>query len=111
MLVGGATAIVGVVVLVARERSPAADPSSAVTTSAAAGASPPTMAPPEVAIPNAGAEGDAAAPRTRPSNPRPIPGGKAPASGSTPLPAPGSRCVPPFFFDAQGNRIFKKECL
>ncbi len=110
MLAGGASAIVGVVVLVARERSPAADPSSAVTAPTAAGASPSTMAPPVIAIPNAGAEGDAAAPRTRPSNPRPIPAGKAPASGSSPSPL-GSRCVPPFFFDAQGNRIFKKECL
>ena len=41
---------------------------------------------------------------------RPIPAGKAPASGSSPSPL-GSRCVPPFFFDDQGNRIFKKECL
>ena len=32
------------------------------------------------------------------------------ADGSSPSP-PGARCVPPFFFEAQGNRIFKKECL
>jgi eukaryotic-like serine/threonine-protein kinase len=33
------------------------------------------------------------------------------ATASSHSPPLGSRCVPPYFFDAQGNRVFKKECL
>ena len=28
-----------------------------------------------------------------------------------PGPSPASACTPPYFFDAEGNRVFKKECL
>jgi serine/threonine protein kinase len=37
------------------------------------------------------------------------PSSSSPASSSSP--PLGARCVPPYFFDAQGNRVFKKECL
>jgi eukaryotic-like serine/threonine-protein kinase len=36
----------------------------------------------------------------------------AKAAPSTPTPAPtASKCDPPYYFDAKGNRLFKKECL
>jgi hypothetical protein len=38
-----------------------------------------------------------------------------PAVPSTPAPAPSARpavdCNPPYYFNAQGDRIFKKECM
>jgi eukaryotic-like serine/threonine-protein kinase len=36
----------------------------------------------------------------------------APPTPGTPAAAPGkAHCDPPYYFDAQGNRVFKKECL
>jgi serine/threonine-protein kinase len=47
---------------------------------------------------------------TRTLPPRP---GRPPAATQPPGPAtpPATRCDPPYFFDAKGNRVFKKECL
>jgi hypothetical protein len=28
-----------------------------------------------------------------------------------PSPSPKAHCNPPYYFDAQGNRVFKKECI
>jgi serine/threonine protein kinase len=33
------------------------------------------------------------------------------AAAVTPPPTPAVKCDPPYYFDAKGNRIFKKECL
>jgi serine/threonine-protein kinase len=45
----------------------------------------------------------------------PSSGGATPPATSvvveTPLPPTGAKCDPPYYFDAKGNRIFKKECL
>jgi serine/threonine protein kinase len=41
----------------------------------------------------------------------PAPAHKAAATASSPATPLRARCVPPFFFDAEGNRVFKKECL
>jgi hypothetical protein len=48
--------------------------------------------------------------------PRARMGGPAPAAAPaalTPVPAkpPAAKCDPPYYFDAHGNRLFKKECL
>jgi serine/threonine protein kinase len=48
----------------------------------------------------------APSPTVRPNGP------PRPATPPAPAPGPGkARCDPPYFFDAQGNRVFKKECL
>jgi serine/threonine protein kinase len=49
--------------------------------------------------------------------PVPVPApAPAPAPSPAPAPAPArtnqtTNCTPPFYFDAEGNRVFKKECL
>jgi serine/threonine protein kinase len=48
------------------------------------------------------------APAPRPPLPTPLPLPRA-SDSSAPKSAP--RCDPPYFFDGQGNRVFKKECL
>jgi eukaryotic-like serine/threonine-protein kinase len=35
----------------------------------------------------------------------------APTPARKPAPAAAQPCVPPYYFDAEGNRVFKKECL
>jgi serine/threonine protein kinase len=57
-------------------------------------------APRPVAIVEAGAVAHATPPKRAPASPV--------ASGR---PVPSVNCSPPFFFDANGNRVFKKECL
>jgi serine/threonine protein kinase len=52
-----------------------------------------------------------AAPPAQPA----VPSGGASASATTPSPAAhppsAANCDPPFFFDEQGNRVFKQECV
>jgi eukaryotic-like serine/threonine-protein kinase len=38
-------------------------------------------------------------------------GAAAPTRSPAPIAAPKPACSPPFYFNAQGNRVFKKECL
>jgi serine/threonine protein kinase len=48
---------------------------------------------------------------TPPSTPSP-PAAQAPPAPAPTAPAPAAaKCDPPYYFDASGNRIFKKECL
>jgi hypothetical protein len=51
-----------------------------------------------------------------PNPPPPLKRPMAPPVAATPPPAPphagaGGNCSPPFYFDAQGSKVFKKECL
>jgi hypothetical protein len=43
------------------------------------------------------------------SPPPPHPAARPSAAGR--LRKPASACTPPYFFDAEGNRVFRKECL
>ena len=57
-----------------------------------------------------------ASPRTirrRAPSPSPTPGPSGGATPTTPAPRPPSAvsCDPPFYFDGQGNRVFKPECV
>jgi eukaryotic-like serine/threonine-protein kinase len=65
-------------------------PEPAVTTSKKKSQNVPAPAPPPVAHPVA---------------PAPAPPAPAPAA------SPAAKCDPPYYFDANGNRMFKKECL
>jgi hypothetical protein len=50
---------------------------------------------------------------TAKKKPAAAPAAAAP-SKAAPVPAPspaGAKCDPPYYFDANGNRMFKKECL
>ncbi len=40
-----------------------------------------------------------------------IPPRTAPAASAPATPAAAAKCQPPWYFDARGNRLFKKECL
>jgi len=64
----------------------------------------PVMTPKKKAL----ADGPAnpASPPTAAAPAPPAPTAPAPARG-----APAAKCDPPYYFDANGNRIFKKECL
>jgi tRNA A-37 threonylcarbamoyl transferase component Bud32 len=50
----------------------------------------------------------AASPPPSPPTPVPTPPPPAPPPAHA---APGANCSPPFYFDAQGSKVFKKECL
>ena len=69
-------------------------------------AAPPHSAPSKKSLPS----GDAAvlAPIPPATAARPPPAG-SPSAKSTP--AAAAKCEPPWYFDAKGNRLFKKECL
>jgi serine/threonine-protein kinase len=43
--------------------------------------------------------------------PAAVPAATASTVSATPTPAPPAKCDPPYYFDAKGNRLFKKECL
>ncbi len=77
-------------------------PSAQASTAPPAGsrADPPAASPPEATASSGKAAAAASAP-----------GHKAAAPASSPATPLRARCVPPFFFDAEGNRVFKKECL
>jgi serine/threonine protein kinase len=68
-------------------------------------AEPPAASAATVRAPSAG---DAATSSKAPSRAAPTAKANPASSSSPPIGAP---CVPPYFFDAQGNRVFKKECL
>jgi eukaryotic-like serine/threonine-protein kinase len=46
-----------------------------------------------------------------PSKAPPAAAPPAPAAPAAPAAPPAARCDPPYYFDANGNRMFKKECL
>jgi serine/threonine protein kinase len=83
---------------------------------------PGTVAPPTIAVdqlpPAAPASPQSAAPATSvatPPSPTPAPAPR-PASAPRPNPpaaaaAPKNACDPPYYFDKDGTRVFKKECL
>jgi serine/threonine protein kinase len=95
------------------EASPAAPPSSPPT----ALASPPAASSSGMAAtlgqaPSASDAAPAPAPPAASSSATPAPA-RSVAHRPTPhaAPAPSAQCEPPFYYDAQGNRVFKKECL
>jgi serine/threonine-protein kinase len=57
--------------------------------------------------------GPASAPASPAAAAPPPPAARPAAAAAAPPPAAPAkaRCDPPYFFDAQGNRVFKKECL
>jgi len=82
------------------------EPSAAADTERAS--VPDGLAPPPLDTPAQ----DAALPRKTPRATAPIrtaPGLKSPPAASSGPPAPS--CDPPYYFDANGNRLFKKECV
>ena len=111
-----AAALVLGITLVAGRRRMATEPTPAVTAPATISAPPAqastaTPASSKVDSP-APSVADVPAASEKAVVAHPAPGLKAAAPPASSPAAPlRSRCVPPFFFDAQGNRVFKKECL
>ncbi len=119
--VGLTVAIVGVVLVTRKGPEPAAPAVAAApaTTSAAPAPLPAaavTLTPPAdtasaalaaaTSAPAApAAHPPAAAPVVRPATP------SRPAAPAAPAAPPKTSCNPPYYFDAAGNRVFKKECL
>jgi eukaryotic-like serine/threonine-protein kinase len=118
-------AAVAIVLLVrrgpAQQVSTAASAAAAVTAAASATASTGAVASASAsASASAGpADSSAVAPQVVASSsaapaPTPTPHPAAPAHPVGPSPAPPpskAHCNPPYYFDAQGNRVFKKECI
>jgi serine/threonine-protein kinase len=76
----------------------------------------PSVAPPEPSASVAAAS--SAAPPARPVAPGPAPVGPghhvpspAPSAGPAPTAAPNAACTPPYYFDAQGHKQYKPECM
>jgi serine/threonine-protein kinase len=117
-------ALVGAGALLLRKTPPPAAPTvAAVAPPSAVPIPPPALSTPSAppAADSASATAAAAPPAadgpSAPSAPRPAP--PAPVRPSRPgtpaappaAPASPAHCNPPYYFDAQGNRVFKKECL
>jgi serine/threonine-protein kinase len=130
----GVAVLVGAVALLRRSPAPAAAtvavsvptaaaPAAAAATKAAAEAplqvaSPPLSAPTASAAPPVvAASAPAVAVQTSPASPpaahHPAAGAAhpPPATSASAGPGKGHSCNPPYYFDAQGNRVFKTECL
>jgi serine/threonine-protein kinase len=126
----GVAVLVGGLALMRKSPAPAPAPAAAqvpaATPAAAASAAPVVTkvaeAPPEPSTPppTASAATPAASPaaaQTAPASPasaRHAAPGQAHPAAATSAPAAASKshsCNPPYFFDAQGNRVFKTECL
>jgi serine/threonine-protein kinase len=125
--------VVGIVVVVARRSpAPATSPSPAVAPAASAAptasttpatksaeptaeappAPPSATAPPPVSAPTAAPAAPSAAAAIHRPPPAPHPTGSSAPPAAVAAPAAGkAHCNPPYYFDAQGNRVFKKECL
>jgi serine/threonine-protein kinase len=94
----------------APEPRPAEPPPVATTEPAPAAAAPPALAAKAKAKTTASpVTAPAPAPAPSPA-PAPKPAAAAPAPAPAAPPA-AAKCDPPYYFDANGNRIFKKECL
>ncbi len=116
LLAACAAALVLCVTLIAGRRRAAPEPTPALTAPAAV--SPPSaqastvipatsqVGPPAPSVPDVTAASGKAVVARPALGPKP-----AAATASSPAGPLRPRCVPPFFFDAQGNRVFKKECL
>ena len=118
--VGLAVAIVGVVLVTRKGPEPAAPAVAAApaTTSAAPPALPAaavTLTPPAdtASAAVAAATSASAAPAALPAPAAPVVRPAAPSRPAAPAAptAPKTSCNPPYYFDAAGNRVFKKECL
>jgi serine/threonine-protein kinase len=118
--VGLAVAVGGVVLFMRKGPAPEAPvvATTPATTSAAPSSPLPsavTLTPPpdtaSAAVAVAAVTSAPAAPTPPPATPAPRPATPsrpvAPAAPATPK----TSCNPPYYFDAQGNRVFKKECL
>jgi serine/threonine-protein kinase len=112
-LVAGATALALVAIGITGQRGTAAG--SSASSAPVMSPAPPPIEPPAVTpVPQGPAS-------TAPPDP-PVTGAAAaspprrtpvdhPAQPARTAPARKPACVPPYFFDAEGNRVFKKECL
>jgi len=124
---GGLLVLAGAVAVLAR-RGPAPDARApAVSANVAAAMAPPStpQAPPVTAPPSVPAAPQAVAPVVLepppPATPTPAPSPRsarpaasvrsAPAAQAPPHPAAKVNCNPPYYYDANGTRVFKKDCL
>ncbi|HEX4447895.1 MAG TPA: serine/threonine-protein kinase [Polyangiaceae bacterium] len=112
VVAGLAIAALAVVVFLPRH---APTPDRPAAAAVAAVATPPPVSPPSAIAPAAPDTTPVAAPS---ASARPVMGSaastKSPAGSRAAPPASGpahAKCNPPFYFDGQGNRVFKKECL
>jgi eukaryotic-like serine/threonine-protein kinase len=131
-VVGVGVLVAGGVFFVMKARAPVAPPSQASASSAPSTEPPASTPPATIAAASASLPPSPAvassAPPVSPATPvtatatkaavaSPIPRATVrPTASASPAPAPSpvptkAHCDPPYFFDAQGNRVFKKECL
>ena len=117
---GVAVLVSGGALLLRKGPAPVAPPVAAVA--AAAVVVPPSPAPSAVPLASPPASSVApadvapAAPVAVPAahalpSPAPRPAAAAPARPAPAAPSKAVHCTPPYFFDAQGNRVFKPECM
>jgi serine/threonine-protein kinase len=115
---GVAVLVGGGALLLRKGPAPIAPPVAAVAAAAAAVVVPPSPAPSAAPVPSRPASSVAAAdapPAVAAAHAPPSPAPRASAA-APPRPAPAApskavHCTPPYFFDAQGNRVFKPECM
>ncbi len=110
---GVAALVSGSALLLRKGPAPAAPPVAAVA--AAAVVVQPSPAPSAAPVPSPPASSlasaDVAPAAHALPSPAPRPAAAAPAKPAPAAPSKTVHCNPPYFFDAQGNRVFKPECM